>query len=340
MLFRRYVLSELIFVVGFPRSGTTWFSNLINSHPDTAYRHEIFGRDYKSFGEPLFNALKYNHGLTDEEYRRALTVLLTAKVATDRPPFFKKRHHSIRNIKLQKLAWLATKAMPFLEPAYSSLFTPKPSSTMALVIKETRSSVNLASIIKGVQSNKLVILIRHPYGVIASHIKGNESGAMDASNEAYRTTWYEANQYSDYMIRHSLSKNYVLAIPETEFLAINWCIQNEDYLKIHQSHPDSQIVVYDRFLSDTASNTEKLLESLELIPHQQVSDFISESRNSDNKANILKKDASSEYFSVYRGKEFDPNKWKEILTERDLQLIDLHTRELVDQLELDNWIDK
>jgi hypothetical protein len=79
---------KIIFIAGFPRSGTTWFSNLLNAHPDIYYRHEIIGRNFRIFSEKIFLALKNNNGQSDEQYTTLIEKISEAHVDTDVPPFF------------------------------------------------------------------------------------------------------------------------------------------------------------------------------------------------------------------------------------------------------------
>ena len=138
---------KIIYIAGFPRSGTTWFSNLFNAHPQIIYRHEILGRCFERFGSELFNALKFNDGLTPTQYQQFRQVLASADIESDRPPFFKKDSLLIANDKLHHFAWLATKVVPILRPLYRRLFTPLASRSKTFVIKETRSVINMDSML-------------------------------------------------------------------------------------------------------------------------------------------------------------------------------------------------
>ncbi len=330
---------DTVFVVGFPRSGTTWFSNLINSHPDTVYRHELFGRAFGEFGDELFSALKYKNGLSDTEYKKVLDISLKAKIDTDKPPFFIKKFSKIPSVKLQRMLWLAAKTFSPLEWVYTFLFTPDRHAKVSLVIKETRSSVNLESIVKGVRASKLLVLVRHPYGVIASHVSGAKQGDMLKTNRQTRDNWYKGNAEKNYVVANSITEKYIQEMSELELLALKWRVQNEDYLSIQKEHPNTHLQIYEEFLRDTFGNTKKLFEALGLELNQQVVDFIGDSSDPGKKQGLFSKDASSEYYSVYRGKSFNPTQWKELLSDEDLTTIDKHASGLVNQLSLKPWVD-
>lgn len=328
-------IRQLIFVIGFPRSGTTWFSNLLNSHPDTVYRHEVFGRQFSEFGDQLFRRLKFDHGLSDADYAEAVRIVLKANTETDKPPFFPKRFRSMRSAGVQQFAWLASRALPILAPLYGQLYTPR-GRRVTLVVKETRSSVNLGSIIAGARADKLVVLIRHPYGVIASHMRGIQAGLMSRSSADYRRVWFKHNEIAAYVTEAALGEREVVGMEEPEFLAVAWRVQNEDYLRIHSTHSASQIVVYDTFLEDTERNADRMLKSLDLELNDQVRDFIRQSREAKERG-WISKDASSEFFSVYRGKT-PQSSWREVLRPEDLRAIDGRTGPLVQQFGLDRQV--
>jgi Sulfotransferase family len=334
-------ISQVIFVIGFPRSGTTWFSNLINSHPDTAYRHEAFGRHYRAFGRELFHKLKFGRGLSDEDHASVMRILLRAHVDTDRPPFFRKRFRPHTSARIQKLAWLAARAAPPLAPLYGWWFTPAGHRSVALVVKETRSSVNLDSIIKGVRADKLIVLARHPYAVIGSHLDGVRRGTLAASTPEFRREWLAYNADTPYVRERGFSASSLSDLQEAEFLAIWWRVQNESYLAFQEQHPCSRLVVYETYLQDVSGNTERLLEFLGLAADEQVHAFITASGSSEmGSMGLLEKDGSSEYYSVYRGKSFDPNRWRRILTFEQLELIDRHTAPLVQRLGLSERVEQ
>ena len=177
------------FILGYPRSGTTWFANLFNTHPDVVYRHEMIGRCYKQFPDELYKKLKSRQTLTDDDYNKAMRIILTPDIESDRAPFFKKNHLTFSNPKFHYFSWLATRAASFLKPLYGYLFFPK-DHNLKLVIKETRSAIDMDNIITCLRSDKNIILFRHPCGAIASSLRGIETGKMQPSTNVNREIWF------------------------------------------------------------------------------------------------------------------------------------------------------
>jgi hypothetical protein len=330
-------IAKLIFVVGFPRSGTTWFSNVINAHPDVLYRHEAIGRHYMSFGADLFHRLQFDYGLADGDYNKVIKTLLKAVPETDKPPFFRKRFRPLVPPAAQHALWLAAKASPVFAPLYSSLFTPRRVTQIRLVLKETQTSSRLDSVVAGVRSDALLILIRHPYRVIASHLDGFRRGLMRMHDSRTRSAWYRDHRDHSYVKSIGLTEQDILATSEVEYRAISWRVSNDSYLAMHRSHARSRIVIYEQLLNNPSASVADIIQFLSLGPHKQVEEFVRNSTSSSGGDIRIMPDASSDYFSVFRGKSFDRNAWKRLLSGPELRVIDSHTDQLVKQLGLDTW---
>lgn len=318
--------NKIVFVVGFPRSGTTWFSNLLNAHPEVIYRHEIVGRCYKIFGDELFDHLKFNHGLSVEEHNVFLKKLALANVETDRPPFFHKTVLKVASESIHKTAWLATKSIPLLNNLYQYLFTPNPKNNTTFLLKETRSTINLDSIIKGVAPSSILFLFREPYGAIASHVKGLKLKAMDGMSKKSNETWLQGHAQRSY-VKELYESNFDFnTASDVEILAIKWRVYNDDLLELRQTFSQTIFCHYDQFVQSPIELTKQLFHDINLDFVPAVEQFISASGNKDKKQNILQKDASNDFFSVYRSADFNKEQWKDVLSTEDIKIIDKHTK--------------
>ena len=229
--------------------------------------------------------------------------------------------------------WLLGSSVSSLARVYSYLHTPRSIGHACLVIKETRSSVNLESIVNGMRAEKVLILIRHPYSVIASHVAGSNAGVMSGYGQEQRAEWYKNRQGAQYLQDNGIGKNDIEEMPEIEFQAINWLLQNLDYLDIAKQRENTVVLAYEDFLKDPSGQTARLMSFLELDPTEQVEKFIAES-TVDTNVSVLKKDASNSFYSVYRDKSFNPEKWKKILSAEDLTVIDRHCQSLLQNIAL------
>ena len=329
-----YKLTTTVFIAGYPRSGTTWFSNLLNSHPHTVYRHEAIGRLYPLLGDSLWRKLKFDGGLSDSDYQRLIQLLASAHVESDKPPFFFKDFRRINLLELQKLVWAAGKASPKLQTLYAKWFTPREGSQFALVLKETRSSANLRSIIAGTRANHVITLIRHPYAVVASHLRGQRAGVMSRSTADGRRHWFRSNGIHRYLKDNSILAEEVAAMSEATFLALRWRVQNQDYIDLSSGPWQFSEIGYETFLADPAKNSISLLKTLGLTNDPQVNQFIEESRATHDRRRKIIPDTSTSYFSVYKNSPVRLDEWKQVLSSEDCASIDRHTVDLVRRFDL------
>ncbi len=317
-------------ILGYPRSGTTWFANLINTHPDVVYRHEMVGRCYRDFPDELFRKLKYDYELSDDDYCKALKIILSPNVESDRAPFFAKRHLLIPNPKFHYLMWISARTATLLQPLYKLLYQPR-GNKLSLVIKETRSTMNMDSIIQAIRSKKNIILFRHPCGAIASSLNGIKNGKMTPSTIDDREYWFNENRDRDFVKALSPDAELIRDLPEYEYLALRWRQQNEDYLEFNKQNMDNIYIHYEEFMANQEQASKALFEQLSLSYVESVQKFIQISSGQSRNKPILK-DSSSSFYSVYRSQGFNPNQWQQSLSSEEIAGIEKYTLDVFEAL--------
>jgi hypothetical protein len=330
----RFPNTHIIFVAGFPRSGTTWFSNLINSHSKVIYRHELIGRNYSMFGENIFHSLKYNNGLTDQQYLSAMSVILDADIDTDKPPFFKKDMGLSQIPKLHHVMWLCAKLVPIFRPVYSKLFrVPSGSEDFKVLLKETRSTTDMKSMLTGLRIKNKLFLVRAPQGCIASHVTGIKKGKMECPDKQAIKKWFAINSENEYIRSLNITSEYFESITTIEFLAISWRLYHLELFEIILLFPDSIVCFYEDFVESTVEQTKQLFKKIKLEYSASVEKFILQSSDSQTNQAIFK-DSNSDFYSVYRSASFKVDSWRDSLTSDEIELINLHTMDVYDKLKL------
>jgi hypothetical protein len=268
--------------------------------------------------------------LSDDEYKRAIDIILSPNVESDRAPFFHKKHLKINSIRFHYLCWLAAKTFAPLAPLYKYLFYPD-TCGLALVIKETRSTVNMDSMLTGLRADNIIILFRHPCGALASSLRGIRTGKMSNSTEELRRCWFEENRHKTYLSNLGLNVDNLLALPEHKYLAILWGQQNEDYLEFTSPAYTRNFVSYEAFMQDKENRIKRLFDTLSLSYDPMVKDFIQSTSRANDSQPVLK-DSSSSFYSVYRDEKFDPAKWKNDLSEEQISDIESLTMDTFNKL--------
>lgn len=323
----------VIFLAGYPRSGTTWFANLLNAHSKVIYRHEIIGRNFHIFGDELFNALKYHNGLSDSEFYDVVSRIAEARIDTDKPPFFQKSERLLRYKDIHYYAWLATKLMPVFSPIYKNLFSVRNTDDFYFLIKETRSTVNMDSMIDGLRPRLIMFLMRHPCGAISSHLKKAPSGSDVQSTMNIRVEWVDNNSGAPYLKCLSLTERTISEMSSAEYLAIQWRVYYDDLLRFSKRFNNAKFLSYEYFVENTKAGVSDLLGLLGLDYENNVVEFIEESSGmkKENKL-LIQKDAGEEYFSVYRNQSFDHNHWLKSLSSSDIDCINKHTSSTFEEI--------
>lgn len=305
-------LPSIIFISGFPRSGTTWFANLFNSHPGILYRHEILGRQLDQLDDSLLQNLINRGELNNSQKQLLRKFLLSANIQTDRPPFFEKDFLKLSSPRIHQMSWLATNALPLLSPLYRFLYTCNPAKLDHVLIKETRSTVNMKSILSGLRPAHTFFLVRHPCAVIASHLSGYQSGNMEEPSKANRLKWLANNQNSKIVQEQGLDEDSVCHLKIEEFLTYRWCAHTEDYFSLHNENDASSFVLYEKLLSSPNEELSKIFSHIELKDKDKMLDFERKSRQTDSMS-LIEKDSGNAFYSVFRGQDFDPLKWQKQL---------------------------
>jgi hypothetical protein len=217
-----------IFVLGSPRSGTTWIAKLLDSHPDVIYRHEpdiaLRNHDIPTICE-LEQA---DHFIpSTRAWLNALAETRCLKTAGP-PPFLPKSYRGVvagaarqTLITLLKVADrvppVAGIAQSVTIPDFSDL-----GGNRRLVISSVSALGRAGLLSRAARASRFILVLRHPWGQIESVLRmpGLDSEARFDSLVASLAKTAPARQ------RH-LSADGLLSLPPILQLAWAWVIQNE-----------------------------------------------------------------------------------------------------------------
>jgi hypothetical protein len=319
--------NKIIYIAGFPRSGTTWFANLLNSHSGTIYRHELIGRNHQTFGLSLYKKMKFDNGVSNEQHDIIMSRIFMAEPGTDRPPFFVKEKGTLKYPMFHHSLWLLAKTFPkALSKPYNWIFKIKADDSYKILMKETGEAKFIESFRNSLRPYVTLFLVRNPLAAISSHIKGINRGSMPAiTNEEKRRRLEEIKNVAP-------EQASVLAqlIPETMsdavFFALKWRDYHEKVIAYCKKYNDYHIYLYDEIVADSRPQVHKILNDVGLEWEQQVNDFIVESSGKGKPSNVLKKlDSIDSFYSVFREPTFKKENWLELMSEEEIEFITLYT---------------
>ncbi len=122
---------------------------------------------------------------------------------------------------------------------------------------------------------KVVLIIRHPCGMVSSKLRGFEAGKM-AKPVAYRN-WLKLGTAK----ARGLTAQALQTLSATQSVAYEWLLFNDYILEELEGDPRLRIVVYDDFCRDPHAAARELLEWAGLEHVQATSDFIDRSLRYD-----------------------------------------------------------
>ncbi len=302
-------------ILGTARSGTTFLGKLFDSHPEVIYRHEpdsveinrsipfmpdVSGiSKYLPEAEAYFDKLKHNHALK----------------TAGRPPFFRKHYRTplgeflFRSAVIAKVAWekcglygsrhllISDRMQHNHVPAY-------------YVLKSVNSLCRMALFANAVPTCRFVHLIRHPCGVIASRIRGQQENAMSAKTFLKSLFQLPEAKLYPYTLAEMAARTF------EEQVAYDWMVKNDKVARDMRNSDCYYPVSYEKLCE--AEALESVLQELFLYAklrwHPQTEQFI-------HRLQHISGTKRTSYFGVLRNPAGGQHGWKRDLTPAQVQRI-------------------
>ncbi len=298
---------QLVLLFGSPRSGTTWLGTILSSHPDCVYRHEPTTATLRT-NYPL--ALqKAKAGMPCTAIERAEVVRLWARAyhETCRPPFFRKSYCGWPPF-LQWSAWLLCRHNTHAQHRFQHRFTPGDSASFNLVVKEVGWELHAEALARALNAN-LIVIIRHPCGVVASQLRGRRHGWLTPVNRQKWCQWH-----ADSIIRLGYAQKEVLELPDHMFCAVRWLVANVLFQQGMSQLPAAQWVVYDSLCDHTLEVSRNMFSKLGWDVPVQTLAFIRRSTAKEGTCLGRLFRGKQSYFDVYKNPQQSKASWKHVLS--------------------------
>ena len=298
----------MIFVFGLPRSGTTWLAKILDSHPDTFYLHEpdiVLPPD----GVPMLCEDADLDSLLPaaERYVARLTEVRTSKTL-GALPLFRSRHEGPGSFALRRSVILAVKAAEAarpLRPYLRRLALPTfgaDRGAARLVLKSVNAMGRVNLFRRARAGSRMVVLLRHPCGQIASVLRGERRHAFESDTAAADDTGILRQLVeSGVGRRYGLELDALRRLTPEERLAWEWLVFTEKAI----SDADGGIVLrYEDLCRDPIGESRALLAGLDLEWDRATERFI--------RATIAK-DRADSYYSIFRNPQAAAERWRKDL---------------------------
>jgi hypothetical protein len=306
--------TNLTLISGSPRSGTTWLGKIFDSHPDTLYRHEP-DRACKTseipWIVPISEVDKYR--ATVKAYFDALADQHSTRVS-GKLPFFHKSYHSSIEYRLRQLIILGAKvSQKYIgDIDIPDLVDWKKNPNVNVVLKLNHSLGRLGVISRSLNGSRIILIIRHPCGQIASVIRGEALQKFDHTDS-------HSEDYGIFRILldteearwHGLTMEGLKELAPVERLAWRWVLANEKAIKELEGLENCKIVRYEDLATKPMRIAKDLFRFAGLGWNPQTEGFIRKSVSSEDKR----------YYSVFKDPSKSAFKWREELSDTDIERI-------------------
>lgn len=294
-------------IFGTGRSGSTWLGSIVNTHPDVAYRFEPFHR----LRDPSFLSIRRRlregrFGPRDlpELYSR----LRPAEPSVDRPPFFPKANARIRG---KATLWPLARRLRAFGPVYRSIYSP--GGTPVVVFKEVTLERTMATLVQDV-GMRVVYLVRHPCGVVASLLEGQRAGLMPTRRQAALREILRDHDPLLYQEHAGAVDSYSAAAKE----ALLWRVDVERGWAVTQCDSRARLVAYEELCRSPLEHTKEIFAHFGLdVPRQTLQGLAEMTSGSTLVRERRSEQWSNDYFSVFRDPREASERWRDKLSAED-----------------------
>jgi hypothetical protein len=299
--------SRTVLVVGAPRSGTTWLGKLLDSSPSVVYRHEP-DMLIDPAPPPVFT-----HDPTPQECAQA-AACIDAMVAarffktTGKMPIFRKSYRSplahgtygliiFALHALQKAAGDTRRMRRLLAP---DLVARGRAADVTAVIKSISSLGNLNLLARARPDMRILLIVRDPFGQVASMLRGIALGKFERDVEPYECL------DMPHASRYGLTPQSFTGMSRAEQHAWYWVLMNDKALSDLRDNPNAMVVCYNDLVRDPHAVSRAIFSFCALPVQQQTQEFIHASTHS------LLPDS---YYQVFKRSTDSLSKWRDQLTD-------------------------
>ena len=312
--------TNLVLILGAPRSGTTWLAKIFDSHPSVIYRHEP-DTVLRNLDVPIMCDIEETDAYRDLvcDYLARLTEIRTLKAAGSLPIFTKDYRGRLRQLRhtafiygLHAVNMLSRGSRMVRDLSIPDSFDPSRHPPLRTVVKSVSFLGRIGLIAEVLPQSRIIFLLRHPCGQIASMLRGTRLGKL---RERLSVEEMAACEYS---ARLGLTREALETMPVSEQLAWRWALFNQKALDDLRGRYNVRILRYEELCAQPMNEAEALFAFAGLSWPKQSAAFI---RTSTKGAAIER------YYGVVRDSKSAANAWRSHFSAADREGILAITRQ-------------
>ncbi len=288
-----------IFLIGAPRSGTTWVAKIFDSSPETLYRHEPDTVTKDPALRGVFEPEDYPRlAPRAAAYMHALMAARDLKSTGSRPHFAKAWRSAAGNVAHATMVGSLRVAGLALGPrALRHISVPdlmRPDVSPITVIKTVNSRGRAGLFAHAWPGARFVLLLRDPVGQVGSWLHGIRTGRMPLPPDlADCTSCAQARRYG-------ITREGFERLDMVERLAWHWALMNEKAYDDLHDVPGTIVVRLRDVVTDPEAEVRRLFAATGIAWSNQTRRFV----RASTQAPMVER-----YFQVYRDSREVLTKW-------------------------------
>ncbi|WP_321389742.1 sulfotransferase [Emcibacter sp.] len=298
----------MIFLIGSPRSGTTWVAKIFDSHPDVLYRHEpdsvVVTEEVPFF--PKSEEIEKLIPATRDYFTRLWDVR-QLKSAGSLPVFPKSYFSAFMNAFRAKFLFMlkVIGAVAHRLSLPSDVKVPAVSrrkmakGKIVPVMKSVNSNCRTGLVARAFPEGKVVHILRHPCGYVSSQLRGRKLKLME------NVVFYEEVAAMPLSKERGWTVEKLKEMSLEEQLACTWVSFNEKVMKDIEGLENCYDLVYEDLCDDPIGVTRKLYAFCGLSYNDQTDAFLQSSLNYSG--------SNEKYHQTVRDPKTAAEKWKKEL---------------------------
>lgn len=296
---------NMIFLLGAPRSGTTWIGKIFDSHPEVLYRHEP---------DVTLNKSIIPHICNDIEKYKEEAILYTNYFAHEnsirtigKPPIFDKKYRDYLSSSVRKLGIYFLRYGGGVVPSLNAYGVPDLiSAGQPRIVIKSIGALGRAGVFRAARpSSHFIHILRHPCGHVGSVLRGHR---MNKFTSTIPLGFEQAEIASQYKITRKKLETMTML----EQVSWRWVILNHKAMLDLQDNPRAMTLVYEDLCAAPIDVSRRLFA------------FAGLDWNASSEAFLTSKKHSGEghsYHSVFRDPLIAANKWRDELKPEEIDAI-------------------
>lgn len=303
-----------VLINGIGRSGTSWLLKIFDMHEETFCSHEpelVFKSDLNLIPDV------HAHPLDRETVREYLDFLFRIRPlrAMRKRPILRKAYRSEIGHRLRIASavglTLAERGLPFAAERIQQARVPDFANTSdaTLVVKSVAQQLLIPHFLKQNPDVKIIYVMRHPCGNIASLQRGIEIGKMSyhylPPARGHMASMYDFGKHIDDVVEADFT--------DTEIQAYRWAVLNDIIAKLDGTSASLRVLKYEDLCADPLAVARDLYDWVGLDWSERTQSFLQKSLDSTGDADG--------FHDLARNPLIAANKWRSTMDPKEVDTI-------------------